>query len=225
MQPRARRRAAVRGRARDGAVALVLVVGGVAVLATSPRVPDPCPSTTEEVSEFFGPQDEDDGLRTNQVRDSFETGPFRTSSAPEVSAPSCVAEHAQDGLVTVGITVGLADDGTGPTPEEFLRAALLVDGDGRARTPTDVTVAADRTATSDGRPVQNGHVEFAVPLDVPEPVVLQVPDLDGGGGRGGTGDGSGRFAIRVGLGDLPDPWLTPPPVPAPPWPPQPGPVA
>lgn len=186
---------------------MVLAGGIVATVATTPPPDPPCPSSPAEISGFYGAQVEDRGNKHWSTSGTASTGPFSWWYV-RAEVRSCVAEDEEDGATPVDVELRLTDDGSGPELESFLRAALLVDGDGRARTVSDVRVGDDETVTmNNGLPVRAVLLRFDLPLDVPEPVVLRLPDLDG--------RDNGRLeALQIGpfgpdVPDEPSPAVTP----------------
>lgn len=168
-----------RSRARGAAVAVAMLAGVVATAATSPA-PDPlCPTPAAVVSEFYGPQDVDEGVHQWRPGDWFVSGAFE-GAVEQVEVDSCVAEHLdEDGRARVAIALELTDDGSGPDLESFLRASLLVDGLGREWLAHDGEVEERPGFSRNDLPVQRALLTFALPADVPDPVVLRLPDLDG----------------------------------------------
>ena len=168
-----------RARARGLAVAVALTAGVVATAATSPAPDPPCPESSLKISELFGQQDEDTGGERWQPTIWFEVGPFRGDVAA-FTLQACIVDHLDSkNRAPVEVTVNVTDDGSGPGLEHFLRAVVLIDGRGREHTVTGIQIEDREGNTRNDLQVQEARLAFALPLDVPEPVVLQRPDLDG----------------------------------------------
>ncbi len=179
-RPYGRRRgtgAVAHRRARGAAVALVLAAGVVATAATSPPEDPPCTSSSE-VSAFFGPQEEDSGEAVGNLYWQVESGPFVFAQG-RVTVPTCAADHVEDGHVTVQVEYEVYEATSSLDLESFLRATLLVDGEGAATPADSVQVSTVEGSSLNGAPGRDVLITFAVPLDIAEPVALRLPEVDG----------------------------------------------
>lgn len=148
----------------------------MATAATTPPEDPPCTSSTK-VSPFFGPQDVDSGEAVGYVYWPVETGPYSFGQGT-VTTPSCAADHVEDGRVTVQVDYEVYEAGTTLDLESFLRLALLVDGDGAAIEADSVQVSTREGWSLDGAPGRDVSITFPVPLNVPEPVSLHLPEVE-----------------------------------------------
>jgi len=150
----------------------VLAVGVVATVATTQPALHECPSSSPGVvvSGFYGDQGLAHGRSSWQLEDTVRrTGPF-TVRAVWAEIDSCVAANATDGTTQVTITV-VVDYDAASDLAPLARAMLIHAGDGRRWKPT-----ASEIDDSWGPGVR---VTFWLPLDIAEPVVLQLPAADG----------------------------------------------
>ncbi|NYD85741.1 hypothetical protein [Cellulomonas oligotrophica] len=174
---------AARTRWRHAAVALVLLTGAGATLATTPpleRCPDP--PADGAVSDFYGPQEYETGLARVASPREFSLDGFPVVQT-DVSGPACVT--ADDGSVTVRVDLRLDLDEPGPVPDEVLGTLTVRDGQGRSWSPAEVSARerlAPRSEGGDPTP-STATVTFALPVDVEPPVSLH---LGGWGGLDGA---------------------------------------
>lgn len=165
---------AARTRWRHAAVALVLLTGAGATLATTPPL-ERCPSPPADgaVSDFYGPQDYDVGLTRSAAPGHFSLDGSDVDQA-DVTWPSCVT--AEDETVEVHVHLVLDVDEPGPVPDDVLGALTVRDGRGRTWSPGEVRAQerpAPRSEGGDPSP-STATITFALPVDVEPPVSLHL---------------------------------------------------
>jgi len=210
-----------RERARGVAVVLVLAVGVLATAATSsegpppgPPCPSPSPIPKREVSDFYGDQYWELGPQANDVDVDRQVGSFHVREMV-VEVPSCVAAAADAGAVPVRVALFVGDEGVDVEP--FARGAVLVDGDGTQWPVVGYRREAEDESPDDRLFARWVHLDFALPLDVPEPVALQLADVEGWPPEDGPAQGWTNDPIP--LRPEPEPEVEPTPTPTPtiPW--------
>ncbi|GAA3798492.1 hypothetical protein [Cellulomonas soli] len=164
-------------RLRRAGVAVVLVVGAGAAIATTPAVaecPDPPPDGV--VSDFYGQQDSDWDMVRGTSPSEFAVSGYDIVQG-QVSAPSCLT--ADDAGVPVAVDFMLGYDQLGPIPEETLRTLTVEDGLGRSWSPREVTTRERFPATSEGGEQSRSYarVQFQLPIDLVAPVSLHLGAL------------------------------------------------
>lgn len=159
---------------RRVAVAVALVAGCAASIATSPG-PEECSQAASEaeVSDFYGPQDVDSGeVRWAEPKDVRAQG--YVLEAVSVSVSGCVADSTP---VPVYVRMDFAEDGTGGAPEDVFASFEVMDGAGRRWSDPEPSIHHPRP-DEDGRlRASSVALVFELPLDVQTPVVLLLGDL------------------------------------------------
>lgn len=169
-----RRRAS---RVRGAAVGVVLVVGVLATVATTPgERPCPEPSASTTTSAFFGQQRSDLDRSSWQVDVGEQRSGAFSVRAVHVRVQTCAAHGSSDGTSPVDVELSVVDHGSGTTIRSFAEAARVVDGNGRARAPVGVQLE-DEVTLPDGARQQEVELTFDLPLDVAEPVTLRLDDF------------------------------------------------
>ncbi|MBO0899419.1 hypothetical protein J1G42_05465 [Cellulomonas sp. zg-ZUI222] len=164
-------------RLRAAAVAVVLLVGAGAAVATSPPVQDcPDPPSAGEVGEFYGPQEHDSWTDRTATPAAFVGGGYDVVDVG-VRAPGCLT--ADDVDVPVHVDLRIGGVGTEPVPDDVLRTLTVSDGRGRTWLPAEVTARGWVPPRSEGaRPVEGyAGVTFLLPVDLTSPVSLHLGDL------------------------------------------------
>lgn len=162
-------------RLRSAAVAVVLLVGAGAAVATSApvqRCPDP--PSAGEVAEFYGPQEKDGGISRVATPPTFASGGYEV--VVHVSAPGCLTGDGVDVPVRVDLIIG--GERTEAVPDDVLRSLAVVDGRGRTWHPTEVEANGWEQSGSE-RDATRGYavLRFLLPVDLASPVSLHLGDL------------------------------------------------
>lgn len=160
---------------RRAAVAVVLVTGCVASIATTAPYEDCSEAASQaEVSDFYGPQDDDSG-QTSWTRPKELTAHGYTLKGVTVSVSGCVAEST---TVPVYVRLDFAQDGTGGEPEDVFASFQVADATGRTWNALEPSIYEGTPATKARRAdPASANLVFDLPLDVQEPVVLLLGDL------------------------------------------------
>ncbi len=177
---RTRTRTRTRSTARGIAVALALTAGVTATVATSPGPRDPCPTTSATISSFYGAQDEEGPRKEQWTGYSPATiGPFEVNYAGE-SVRACVGNDEDKGVTPVRVWIHVATGAPTSVRDIFLRGAVLTDGRGGSWSVQELSVEEDELpVSSDAAPSYEVELRFDLPLDVREPVVLELPNVGG----------------------------------------------
>ena len=168
-------------RARAATVAVVLVVGAFASVATTSG-PEMCPKPTRrvEVSEFYGDQRYDVGFKRWASPRQVTAGSF-TLSDVAVLIGSCVASSGADAHGGVRVPVGFDIDHVpaGSAPDRLFASFVVRDGSGLEWLPAAVSIEEAQPAQG-RRAAQPAHVGlvFLLPVGIEAPVTLQLGDLD-----------------------------------------------
>ena len=163
------------GRTRQTAVAVVLLVGCAASIATTaPREECSKEASAAEVSSFYGAQDDEAG-KTDWAQPKELTAHGYTVEDVTVSVPGCVAEAP---TVPVYVRMVFEQDGTGAAPEDVFASFEVMDASGRTWRSLDPFVGEAQPA-HDGIPASpaSANLTFTLPLDVQPPVELLLGDL------------------------------------------------
>lgn len=169
-----------RTRLREVAVAVVLVVGAGATLATT-APPDECPSppVDGDVSEFYGPQDYEGGMSRYAVPRTFLGAGGLDIDRAEVRADDCLTADTTD--VSVTIHFQMRGEHVGAIPEETLRTLRVTDGRGRSWAPdwVDSRESMAQSSKEWGQYPALATIAFLLPIDLVSPVSLHLGDLQG----------------------------------------------
>ena len=168
-----------RTRLRAAAVVIALVAGVAATVATTPPL-EKCPSPPPDgvVSEFFGPQEYDEGIARRATPSSFVGGGYEVLRT-DVHLPSCVT--AAETTAPVSVWFDLGGEGTPAVPEATLRSLTITDGSGRSWSPSAVDSREWLPPYSEGGSPERAYasLQFDLPLGMTAPVTLHLGDLSG----------------------------------------------
>ncbi|MDM7854528.1 hypothetical protein [Cellulomonas alba] len=162
---------------RSAAVALVMVLGGGATLATSsaPRCPD---FPEGAASEFFRPPSSLEGWSRDATPSTFRAVGFDVERTT-VHFSTCV--RAETEKVPVMVRLEMAGESTGAVPQAWLSAMTVTDGHGRTWSPVSVFTRGAGPAYADSGYTLPARSEasFMLPVDVEAPVRLHLGELGG----------------------------------------------
>ncbi|UZN02521.1 hypothetical protein [Cellulomonas sp. S1-8] len=168
-----------RTRARTAAVAIVLLVGAGATLATTPPT-EKCPDPPADgvISDFYGPQDYVGGMARFATPSAFVVGGIDVVRV-DVRAPGCLSADSTE--ASVGIFFRIGGEYMAAVPEETLRTLSVSDGRGRTWSPEEVDSRAWLPPRSQGGNPEPAYarLEFLLPVDLVAPVTLHLGELRG----------------------------------------------